>query len=204
MNRRPTDYETENPPLSPFVLVENRLVLPLLDVQSGGFWMGNWMGKLTSDPSLCRGTRLVGPSDLRDCALRPLGLDVLSLRPVHRGSVWVGRRSYPTGSLRRSLGWFLLLAPSWKIAAIVIYDASMTLRSDEYRKGCLEPRRGATPAALPSQALHWNVGRLQRNAGRTLNAWLTSPMGDCHRSSYLRNVPTAAPAPPTTFPTREH
>ena len=69
LNRRPADYETENPPLSPFVLVVNRAVLPLLAVQSGGFWMGNWMGKLYFRPySTERGGRgLVA----RATALRP-------------------------------------------------------------------------------------------------------------------------------------
>ena len=41
LNRRPADYEAENPPLSPFVLVGIRPVWPRLLVQFGGFWMGN-------------------------------------------------------------------------------------------------------------------------------------------------------------------
>jgi len=45
LNRRPADYEAENPPLSPSVLVGNRPVWPRLLVQFGGFWMGNWMGR---------------------------------------------------------------------------------------------------------------------------------------------------------------
>src|SRR5438128_2665639 len=45
-------------------------------------------------------------------------------------------------------------------------------------------------------AVHWNFGRLQRTADRKFDAWLMSPVGDCHRSSNLRNVPATAPAPP--------
>jgi hypothetical protein len=37
LNRRPADYETENRPIGPFVLVVTKHVSPLLDVQSGGF-----------------------------------------------------------------------------------------------------------------------------------------------------------------------
>jgi hypothetical protein len=44
-NPRPADYEAENPPLTPSVLVGNRPVWPRLLVQFGGFWMGNWMGR---------------------------------------------------------------------------------------------------------------------------------------------------------------
>src|SRR5438876_11943396 len=45
-------------------------------------------------------------------------------------------------------------------------------------------------------AVHWNFGRLQRTADRKFDAWLMSPVGDCHRSSNFRDVPATAPAPP--------
>jgi len=55
LNRRPADYEADNPTVSCSVFVVICRVSTLSRVLLGGFWMGNWMGKKFSvaQASLC-------------------------------------------------------------------------------------------------------------------------------------------------------